>query len=476
MAGLASASVPAANSKICAGAARRGFAARVEAFLVRHRRHVVLLQLAMLVLFVALIVLPPLLPAPASGAGILANFPRFAGFVIWGAWFPLVFLSVILAGRSWCGLLCPMGAASEWANRLGPKWPIPRWVRWPGTPLVSFILVTIWSQTAGARAHPLATAIVFGGIFSAALSLGFLFGRKKRAWCRHVCPIGLLLGVYSRLGALEFRPKRPQPGGDLWTERTVCPTMIDLDRKTESRHCIACSRCVSPQAKGGLALRLRKPGEEVAAIREHHPNLSEVLFLFMGTGAALGGFLWLVLPFYQNLRRALGDWAIGHGWLWIGNPGPVFLMANYPLAREVFRWIDFLLITGFMLGTTAIATIVMGIATGAQAWLSGRLGGDRGFGERFIELGYQFLPVAMVSLLLGLGTKLFAALALFGESAVAIEVLKAALFAAGWLWSLGLGERQLARQGLTRRRRWFAMLPGVLASTLIGAAWVPAVF
>jgi hypothetical protein len=369
-----------------------------------------------------------------------------------------------------------MGAASEWANRLGPKWAIPRWVQWPGTPIVSFLLVTIWAQTAGARDHALAMAIVFGSTLAAALLLGFFFGRQKRAWCRHMCPIGLLLGVYSRIGALEFHPKRPEPGGDRWTERTVCPTMIDLDRKTESRHCIACYRCVGPRARGGLYLRLRNPGEEIASIRHHHPNLSEVLFLFLGTGAALGGFLWLVLDSYQSLRRAVGTWAIDHGWYWVGEPGPVWLMAVYPQEREVFRWLDFLLISGYMIAWSLAIGLVMGAATAASAWLSGRLGGDRGFRARFVELGYQFLPVAMVSLLLGLGSKLFVALIDFGLSGSLIAALKAALFTFGFLWSLRLSERLLGNQGVPARRRWLAMIPGALGSVAVGAAWYPAVF
>lgn len=454
----------------------RGLAARIEGFLVRHRRQVTLVHIGMFALFAALMIAPLWLATPGEDAGILNNVTRFANFAVWGLWFPLVFLSVVFAGRSWCGLLCPMGAASEWASRIGPNWAIPRWVQWPGTPVVSFVLVTIWAQTAGARDHALAMAIVFGSTLVAALLLGFFFGRGKRAWCRHMCPIGLLLGVYSRIGALDFTPKRPQQGGDRWTERTVCPTMIDLDRKTETRHCIACYRCVSPPAKGGLYLRLRRLGEEIASIRDHHPNLSEVLFLFIGTGAALGGFLWLVLDSYQALRRAVGDWAITHGWYWIGNPGPVWLMANYPQEREVFRWLDFVLIVGYMLAWTAIMTAVMSTATAAAAWLSGRLGGDRGFAERFVELGYQFLPVAMVSLLLGLGSKLFAALAEFGAGTLSIQALKAALFAAGWLWSLRLAERLLAHQGVPVRTRWLAMIPGVLGSIAVGIAWYPAVF
>ncbi|HJU17744.1 MAG TPA: 4Fe-4S binding protein [Stellaceae bacterium] len=449
-------------------------AARIESFAVRHRRKLVFVHAAMFGLFAALMIGPLLLPPAPSG--VFASLAGFATFIVWGVWFPLVFLSVIVSGRSWCGLLCPMGAASEWANRIGLNRPIPHWVQWPGTPVVSFVVVTIWAQTAGARDHAEAMAIVFGSTLAAALLLGFLFGRRKRAWCRHMCPIGLLLGVYSRIGIVDFHPKRPRPGGDHWTERTACPTLIDLDRKTESRHCIACHGCVSPAAKGGLYFRLRRLGAEVAAIRDHNPNLAEVLFLFVGTGVSLGGFLWLVLPSYQSLRLALGNWAIGHGWDWFGMPGPVWLMANYPAEREVFRWLDFLLIAGYMLAWTIGMTALLGAATAGSAWLSGRLGGDRDFRRRFVELGYQFLPIAMVSLLLGLGGNLFSTLAALGLGAGATAAAKAGLFAAGGLWSLVLGERLLARQGVGAGRRWLALLPGLLGSLAIGAAWYPAVF
>jgi hypothetical protein len=450
-------------------------AAHVENFAVRHRRSLVFVHSAMLVLFAVLMVGPLILPS-AGSAGAFDSFAHIATFLVWGLWFPLVFLSVIVAGRSWCGLLCPMGAASEWANRIGPRRPIPRWVQWPGTPIVSFVLVTIWAQTAGARDHAEAMAIVFGSTLVAALLLGFLYGRGKRAWCRHMCPIGLLLGVYSRIGIVDFHPKRPQPGGDRWTERTACPTMIDLDHKTESRHCIACYRCVSPAAKGGLYLRLRRLGEEIAAIRKHNPNFAEVLFLFIGTGVSLGGFLWLVLPSYQSLRSAIGNWAIEHGWDWLGEPGPLWLIADYPAEREVLRWLDFVLIAGYMLAWTIGMTVLLCAATAGSAWLSGRLGGDRDFRRRFVELGYQFLPVAMISLLLGLGGGLFSALAASGLGAGVTAAVKAGLFLAGGLWSLALGERLLARQGVPAGWRWLPLLPGLLGSLAIGAAWYPAVF
>jgi hypothetical protein len=461
-------------------AAARGRTARVvaaiEAFLFRHRDRLVWVHAAMFALFVALLLVPPFTPLAGETDGPFDNYRLFANMLLWGVWFPLVFVSVVFTGRSWCGLFCPMGAASEWANRKGLKRAIPGWLRWPGTPVVSFILVTIWAQTVGARDHAEAAAILFGTVMLAAVAIGFLYGRNKRAWCRHACPIGLLLGVYARLGALDFRPKRPQPGGDRWTEATACPTMIDLKRKTEARHCIECFRCVNPNAGGGLQLVARRPGKEIEQVGRRNANLSEVLFLFLGAGVSIGGFLWLVLDNYQAFRLWIATTAIKHGWAWIGEPGPTWLMAVYPAEREVFRWIDFVGIVAYMAGWMVLTAAVLSAVTAAAAWLAGRLAGDVPLRRRFIQLGYQFTPVAMVSLLLGLGGELFNALGAVGIGPDALGAIKLALFAAGALWSLWLGWRLLAEQGLRPGNRWAPLLVGSLGTVFLGAAWYPAVF
>ncbi|WP_245651327.1 carbohydrate porin, partial [Paramagnetospirillum marisnigri] len=199
----------------------------------------------MFLVFLGIILVPVFLPDPPGNATPLTHYTTFTNYLLWGLWFPLVFMSVIFTGRSWCGLLCPMGAAAEKANAYGPKFKIPSWLSWEGTPVVSFLIVTILGQTVGVRDHPEAAAEVFGGTMLAAIIIGWLFGSKKRARCRHACPIGLLLGVFSRLGAVEFAPWTRKSTTEGYTDRGICPTLIDISRKTESRHCIECFRCVN---------------------------------------------------------------------------------------------------------------------------------------------------------------------------------------------------------------------------------------
>lgn len=457
---------------------RSPWVTRLEAVAVRHRDKLAWVHVAMFFGFMALMIVPLFLPTPPDGATFYNNFTTFANFVIWGLWFPLVFVSVILTGRSWCGILCPLGASSEWANRIGLKRPVPRWVRWQGTPVVSFIVITILAQTVDARGFPQGIAVVFGLAFACAVVLGFAYGqgKNKRPWCRHMCPIGLMLGVFSRIGAVQFVPKRPQAGGDAYTEKGVCPTMIDLKRKEESRHCIECFRCVGPKSSGGLALALRKPGTEVAQIRHHNPNAAEIWFLFLATGLAMGGFLWLILPQYDLMRQAVGGWAIGRGWDWLGTPGPAWLMSVHPQGREIYTWLDFFMITGFMLAFAAMLTTVLTLLTGLSSWMAGRLGADRNLRQRFVEQAYAYMPVAMVSLVAGLGSELFDAIHLAGAPLWAVSAVKTTLFGFGIAWSLALGRQLLGVQGLAGLRRFVALLPLVAGVAFVGWVWWPAVF
>lgn len=458
---------------------RSGWAYRVEQWIAPRRHWLSWIHVGMFFGFGVLTIVPLFLPIPISrDQHFWNNISLFANFVIWGLWFPLVFVSVIFTGRSWCGMLCPLGATSEWANRVGLKRPIPRWVRWRGTPIVSFIIITVLAQTVGARDYATGIAEVFGLTFAAAVVLGFVYGpgRGTRAWCRHMCPIGLMLGVFSRIGAVQFLPKRPKPGGDAYAEKGICPTMIDINRKRESRHCIECFRCVNPDARGGLRLAFRRPGREVAQIRDHNPNAAEIWFLFLATGLALGGFLWIVLPQYGTLREIIGTWAIDHGWYWIGTSGPSWLMVVHPAARETFVWLDFFMICGFMLACAAVLTLALSITTAISSWLAGHLGGDLRWRERFVELAYAYMPVAMISLVIGLGGKLFAALAEVGVSSTIVGSIKIALFVLSVAWSLALGRRLLARQGLSGLRCLVAELPTIAGICLIGLAWSPALF
>jgi len=151
-------------------------------------------------------------------------------------------------------------------------------------------------------------------------------------------------------------------------------------------------------------------------------------------------------------------------------------MSVHPAGREVYTWLDFFMICGFMLACAGLVTAILGALTALSSWMAGRAGADRNFCRRFVEQAYAYMPVAMVSLVIGLGSELFQGLVSLGLSAPVVADFKATLFALGVIWSVGLGHRLLGVQGLAGARRSFVLLPLVAGSAVIGAFWWPAIF
>ena len=184
--------------------------ARLGLLMRQHPRLITALQLATVIIYVLLLVLPALNPLPADDDRILDNLTRFAQFVFWGLWWPGVILVVLLLGRFWCGVLCPEGALAEWASHYGAGRGIPRWMKWSWWPLVAFLGTTIYGQLVSVYEYPQAAALVLGGSTIAAILVGLAYGRGKRVWCRHLCPVNGVFGILSRFSFLQFRVDHPQ--------------------------------------------------------------------------------------------------------------------------------------------------------------------------------------------------------------------------------------------------------------------------
>ncbi|MBI3925947.1 MAG: sigma 54-interacting transcriptional regulator [Armatimonadetes bacterium] len=187
---------------------------------------------------------------------------RFALAGFWAVAWPALSLSVFLAGRITCAV-CPMAFTGSLLQRLHlARRKVPAWLKRNDTAFVTagFFLI-MWAEEAFLmRSSCDATAVLLLVILACALVGFVLFPR--RAWCRHMCPLGGFVGLCATSGVLELRPTVDVCAGKCkghhcytgTDEQEGCPMFNHVMFLDSSQHCVLCMKCVqtcpnsSPQA------------------------------------------------------------------------------------------------------------------------------------------------------------------------------------------------------------------------------------
>lgn len=174
-----------------------------------------------------------------------------------------------LLRKGFCGWICPVGAFSNLAERLGRKLHLQiRLPAWLDLPLLSlkylllafFLYAVFWkmdlqavigfqnnpyNHAADAKMlqfflHPSALA---GGIMLFLVAISFPIANF---WCRYLCPYGGLLGLLALCGPLRIS-RDEQICIDCKKCRKICPASIKVDAKktVRSPECIGCLECVA---------------------------------------------------------------------------------------------------------------------------------------------------------------------------------------------------------------------------------------
>jgi polyferredoxin len=208
-----------------------------------------------------------------------------AGFIFW----VLVFASVLLLGRTFCGWFCWFGGYQElvaWGiGKLQIKIPRRALLYLGAIPFVSLGLkvyqtwLVNWLQGLPAAftlrladVEPwggqqtgvsiLITLILYGPV------LMFVFG--QRAWCRYLCPIGALLKIFGRVSLGKVRLVNDECIGCAKCNR-VCDMQVDVlgELKTHgevrSSNCIRCFKCTDECPQGAIALTLSRKEASLSA-------------------------------------------------------------------------------------------------------------------------------------------------------------------------------------------------------------------
>lgn len=253
--------------------------------------------------------------APVAKIGLWLQFtPSLLGLTRGAGWLAAgtiaVLLLTLLFGRVYCAMLCPLGVLmdlSAWlARRTGKKRKLPYR---PGRPWLRVMAVGVCAAgllagtaaplglldpysvfgkitaatlrpALGALNHLLAATKLFNPVdvspvawTSAGVALGLLSlvvisaVFRGRLWCNTVCPVGAVLGFFSKHAWLRLKIADPKCVGCSMCER-VCPAQcIDFrNHAIDHSRCVMCLDCVTSCKRSGISLSSKRSSEIPAII------------------------------------------------------------------------------------------------------------------------------------------------------------------------------------------------------------------
>ncbi len=462
---------PSAGGVSGPGVAFRPRLERLGLWLRDHQGLVRRIQWGVILAYVALLLLPLFAPVPTRHAHIWNNMVLFAQFLFWGIWWPFVLVSMVLMGRTWCGVFCPEGALAEITSRYSLGRAIPAWIKWRGWPFVAFVSTTIYGQMVSVYQYPAPVVIILGGSTLAAMAVALVYGRDKRVWCRYLCPVNGVFALLARLSPLHYRvdsaqwarhkPARNAPGG------VVCAPMVAIPTMKGAAACHMCGRCAG--FRGGVTLEARSPAREIAGGGSRDVKPWDTWLIVFGLmGVAAGAFHWASSPLFVAAKQAGAEWLYDKGLSVLMQPVlPWWILTNYPDQSDMMTPLDGAVMIAYVLATAAITggVVSLFLALGTRA-----LG--RFQVARFHHLAQGLIPMAGCGVFLGLSAVTVKMLREEGLDLGFVPALRGALLLAATTASLILIWRIAGRYNASVWSCLFCTLAGGFALAAAAANWV----
>ncbi len=292
----------------------------------------------------------------------------------WDWWWLGSCLIFPFLGRIWC-TFCPFMIYGEIAQKISLRF-FPGSLRpWPrqaadqvGGWLIFglFGLILLWEELWNLENTAYLSGCLLLLITAGAVVFSVLF--ERRFWCRYLCPIGGMNGLFAKLSMVELRAQQgicsascntyqcykggPQKGEG--QETGGCPVYSHPAQLVDNKDCVLCMTCLKACPHRSVELNLRPPGIELWTT--HKPVASEVALLFLLFGAVL-------LHRLPELEQLVGlDFHLEH-----------------------FGWHSLVSVVALLI-PVAIALPMYGLIRGFKSEIKAR---------SFVELAYGYLPLVL---------------------------------------------------------------------------------
>jgi len=273
--------------------------------------------------------------------------------LFWAWWWPLVLLGFPLVGRLWCAV-CPFMIFGEISQKLSlhlfprqlKRWPRQSAERWGSWLLFAlFASILLWEELWNLENTAYLSACLLLLITAGAVICSLLF--ERRFWCRYLCPIGGMNGMFAKLSMTELRAQQGTCSAECTTYQCYkggpekgegqatngCPLYSHPAQLQDNRDCVLCMTCLKACPHRSVTVNLRPPGVELWT--SHQPRPAEVALLFLLLDVvflhrlpelqARFGWQWDLADFRVHAGLAIAALALpaliplaAHGAMWAG--------------------------------------------------------------------------------------------------------------------------------------------------------------
>ncbi len=306
---------------------------------------------------------------------------NIATLSMWTIWWAAIIFTFVFAGRVWC-MMCPFGAAQDRLGRLfslNKNFPKPVRNIW----LSSFIFfgLTWWDSYSGIVNKPALTSYLLIGFFIAAVGMAVTF--KGRSFCRYVCPIGGIIGLYSMFSPVELRNKCLEVCRGHEAKECVkgagnglpCPMFVTPMTLDRNNYCNFCSECIKSCSQDNIVVRVRSFAKDLWVSAKRYMDEAYLAMVLVGLTIVVTGEM--VEPWHKWMD-VIGK-AIPYKWFGIASH-----TGAEKLTFLIVMTVGSLVIP---LSLLAFAAFAVRKATGPESPLP--------FKETIIRFAYMFIPVGL---------------------------------------------------------------------------------
>ena len=301
--------------------------------------------------------------------------------LIWTIWWAGVIFTFVLVGRMWC-FMCPLGAVTELiSNGVKATRRLPPRLRNVWLANFLFIILTWVDMTMGIVGLPALTGALFVIITIIAVFTAFFY--ERRTFCRYLCPIGGLIGIYSLFSPIELRSKDCQvckghakkecySGSD---KGNGCPMFEVIPLMDSNKACNFCGKCIKTCSKNNISLNFRPFFKDAWTTRRHSLDEAFLAIVLVGVSIVVTG-------------EMLRPW---EGWM-----ESVKVMVPAELLGVEYDYTIGVIATStlyFLLSLVVVPGMML-----SAAYTSNRLAGPGnhdGLIKTFTTFGYMFIPIGL---------------------------------------------------------------------------------